>query len=282
MVWSFLALALLAAPQADEPGFGGAADAADVADVADAADDAAGIADAPLGDAGAPATGTASTDLSTSTPLPSRSEFVGAAGGRTLAVFPEDVPPPPPNKTPFEIELEKARLDPTQHPLLQLRVDVARAQAELTSIQRNGLFGAREQEATVAELRALLADVERIAMHRMNVCMTRQGKPSVVKNFRMTPAGPVHLSTAELLAQTSAVDPDGCGRIHLIDKALVTRVKRAHEVKNILETTKFSFHEMATRRGLEAELKVIEKELAKEDLPIITLPGAADPYGGRR
>lgn len=270
MVWTLLTLALLAAPQADEPGFGGAADSA--------ANDAAVDVDEPAIDDGS---GTASQDLSAETPLPARSEFVGAAGGRTLAVFPEDTPPPPPFKTPLEIELEKARLDPAQHPLLQLRVDVARARAELATIQQKGLFGAREQEATVADLVALLADVERIAMHRMNVCMTRQGKASVVKNFRMTPAGPVHLSTAELLAQTNAVDPDGCGRIHLIDQALVTRVKRAHEVKTILETTKFSFHEMAQRRALEGELKLLEKELAKEDLPIMTMPGAADPYGRR-
>ena len=276
MVWTFLTLALLAAPQADEPGFGGASNEAATDPVAAAGD---------VGEPGEPGTatddGTASLDLSAATPLPARSEFVGAAGGRTLAVFPTDTPPQPPFKTPLEIELEKAHLDPTQHPLLQLRVDVARARAELATIQQKGLFGAREQEATVADVVALLADVERIAMHRMNVCMTRQGKASVVKNFRMTPAGPVHLSTAELLAQTNAVDPDGCGRIYLIDQALVTRVKRAHEVKTILETTKFSFHEMAQRRALEGELKLLEKELAKEDVPIMTMPGAADPYGRR-
>ena len=95
----------------------------------------------------------------------------------------------------------------------------------------------------------------------------------------MTPAGPIRLSTPELLAQTSAVDPDGCGRIYLIDQALVTRVRRAHEVKTILETTKFPFHQMAERRAYEAELKALEGELGKEDLPIMTMPGAVDPYG---
>jgi hypothetical protein len=177
------------------------------------------------------------------------------------------------------IELDKARLDPTQHPLLQMRVEVARAEAELRIIQQKGLYGSREQEARVSELRALLVDIERIALHRMNVCMTRQGKSVVVKNFRMTPAGPIRLSTPELLAQTSAVDPDGCGRIYLIDQALVTRVRRAHDVKIILATTKFPFHQMAERRAYEAELKALERELAKEDLPIMTMPGAVDPYG---
>jgi hypothetical protein len=99
-----------------------------------------------------------------------------------------------------------------------------------------------------------------------------------VKNFRMTPAGPIRLSTQELLAQASPVDPDGCGRIFLVDDALVQRVRRAHALRQELSTRRFGFHDMAERRALEAEQAALQKELAKEDLPIISLPGALDPH----
>ena len=50
------------------------------------------------------------------------------------------------------------------------------------------------------------------------------------------------------------------------------------ELRRIFDTRKFSFHEMAERRALEAEQAAILKELGKEDLPIISLPGALDPH----
>lgn len=205
-------------------------------------------------------------------------DFLTGAG-RTLAAFPEpkaeDVAP---KKTALELELEKARMDPAQHPLLALRVEVARARMIVEEGRKGGLYGIKEEQLALADLEAILADVERIALHRMNVCMTRNGKAVVVRNFRMTPAGPVRLSTPELLAQASAVDPDGCGRIFLVDEALVTRVKRAHALRQIFETRTFGFHDMSERKALEAEQATILKALSTEDLPIISLPGALDPH----
>jgi hypothetical protein len=209
-------------------------------------------------------------------------DFVTGAASRTLAAFPEPkVEDVALVKTPLELELERARLDPAQHPLLALRVEVARARQAFEQGRKNGLYSLKEEEATLRDVEAILVDVERIALHRMNVCMTRQGKNVVVKNYRMTPAGPVRLSTPELLAQASPVDPDGCGRIFLIDDALVQRVRRAHALRRELSTRRFGFHDMAERRALEAEQAALQKELAKEDLPIISLPGALDPHQRR-
>ena len=100
-----------------------------------------------------------------------------------------------------------------------------------------------------------------------------------MKNVRMTAAGPVRLSTAEVMAQTSAIDPDGCSRIDLVDQALVDRLRRAHDVKNTLMTVPFPYARIAERWALENELKKIEKELALEDLPVLSVPGLKDPYG---
>jgi hypothetical protein len=258
-----LALVFLGTLAADDDvGFGGAATATE--DVADDRDD--------------PEVGDGAGDA----PAVRPGDFVTGAGSRTLAAFPEpkeaDVAP---TKTPLELELERARLDPAQHPLLALRVEVARARQAFEMGRRNGLYSLKDEEATLREVEAILVDVERIALHRMNVCMTRQGKTVVVKNFRMTPAGPIRLSTQELLAQASPVDPDGCGRIFLVDDGLVQRVRRAHALQRELSTRRFGFHDMAERRALEAEQAAIQNELAKEDLPIISLPGALDPHQPR-
>jgi hypothetical protein len=207
-------------------------------------------------------------------------DFTTGALSRTLPAFPEPTEAATaPKKTPLELELERARMDPSQHPLLMVRVEAARARMALEDGRKGGLFSIKDEEAALAKAAAILADVERIALHRMNVCMTRQGKQVVVKSVRMTAAGPVRLSTAELLAQASPVDPDGCGRIFLVDQALVDRVRRAHELQHILTTTKFGYHEVKERRALEDEAKSIAKALGNEDLPIISMPGATDPYG---
>ncbi len=259
---STLALLLLCALAADdEAGFGGSADVADDVDVS-ADDDSAAIVD----DVAAPAE--------------RAGDFVTGSLSRTLPSFPEPTEAATaPQKTPLELELERARMDPAQHPLLMVRVEAARARMALEDGRKGGLFSLRDEEAAVAKADAILADVERIALHRMNVCMTRQGKQVVVKSVRMTAAGPVRLTTAELLAQASPVDPDGCGRIFLVDQALVDRIRRAHELQQILTTTKFGYHEVKIRRELEREQEAIQKALANEDLPIISMPGLADPYG---
>ncbi len=212
-------------------------------------------------------------------PLPQRDEFVGGSSSRTTAVFPTTAPEPPaPKKTALEIELEKARLDPARFPLIQLRVDVARLEADRKESESRGLSATTEIRARLIAAQAILADVERIALHRLNVCSTRNGSRTVVKNYKMTAAGPVRLSNAELLSQTSFIDPEGCARIELVDEAVVARVKRAHELRHILKTTTFAFHKLDDKRALEREQQNLLKELAKEDVPVITLSGGTDPY----
>lgn len=244
-----------------------------------AADDDVGFGGAP--DASEAAVPAAVDDVE-KVPATRPGDFVTGARSPTLAAFPDpkqaDVAP---TKTALELELERARLDPAQHPLLALRVEVARARQAFEQGRKNGLYSLKDEEAALRDVEAILVDVERIALHRMNVCMTRQGRSVVVKNFRMTPAGPIRLSTQELLAQASPVDPDGCGRIFLVDDALVQRVRRAHALQHELSTRRFGFHDMAERRALESEQAALQKELAKEDLPIISLPGALDPHQPR-
>lgn len=255
-----LALLLLALCAADDPGFGG--QGADVA-----ADDIEIVDERDLVE-------TAPADA-----LPTPTEFVGGNGART-GVFPTTpTEPPPRKKTSLEIELEKARLDPARFPLIQLRVDVARLDADRLEAESRGLSAATSIKEELGRVRAILVDVERIAMHRMNVCVTRQGKRAVVKNYKMTAAGPVRLSTQELIAQTSGIDPEGCARFELIDAAVVTRVRRAHELRQILKTTTFPFHKLDDKRALEKEQQALLKELGKEDLPVISLTGGVDPYG---
>ncbi len=243
-VWLLL---FTAAALADEPGFGGAA-----------VDDEPAMA--------------IEHDVPQTSPLP---EFVG--GSSTLSSFPETPPAPlPPKKTKLEEELERARLDPARFPLIQLRVDVARLDAQRIDLENQGRTAAQDVRKQLEAAQAVLVDVERIALHRMQVCANRNGSATQARNFRMTAAGPVRLSTNELLAQAGSVDPDGCARIELVDAAVVTRVKRAHELRQVLATREFPFHKLDDKRALEREQKALLAELAKEDLPVISLVGGRD------
>jgi hypothetical protein len=171
-------------------------------------------------------------------------------------------------------ELARAHLDPARSPLLQLRLEVARLDDELAAAEARGLTSARAVEEQHAAARMLLADVERIAMHRMTRCAERSGQPAVaVRNYRMTAAGAVQLSTSELLAQANALDPPGCARIDLVDAAVVDRVRRARALKVELRTRDFPFHRLGERRAREDELKTLLKQLADDGLPGVLAPG---------
>ena len=242
-------LALVFFLSCSDPGFGGADDGSDPVVVEEEEAAAAVRADEFKGGA------TPSTTPST-----------------TLLAFPAPQAPPPPKLTQLEQQLAKARLDPANYPLLQLRVDVARLEESLVDLEGRGLTAARDIEPKLAQARALLSDAERIAVHRMNMCLARRGlRQRQVKNCRMTPGGPVPLTNAEIMAQTSPTDPDGCLRSLLVDQAVVDHLKRAHEVNNTLATVNFSYHRVAERYALEEELKGLMKQLATEDLLALTL-----------
>jgi hypothetical protein len=272
----FAAAWLLVLGMVDEPGFGGVTEEAPEAAANGYADD-----DPPPRvdeEPAATATPTADVDASVSR----AGDFPGGGSSRSLEPFPEspiaestDAP------TSLEVELKRGGLDPSRHPLLALRVEVARARRAFEDGRQHGLYSLRDEEAAWRAAEAILVDVERIALHRMNTCLTRQGKNVAVKNYRMTAAGPVALSTQELLAHASPIDPDGCSRISLIDDAVIQRVRRAHALGHELSTRRFGYHEMAERRALEAEQATLRKELAREDLPILSLPGGQDPHRSR-
>jgi hypothetical protein len=182
-------------------------------------------------------------------------------------------------KTKLEIEIEKARLDPTL-PLLALRIDVERARDALQALESKGTGGTVRDEAEqrVAEAELILDAIERIAIHRMDVCSQRRGNKPLLKTFRMTAAGPVLLSAADMMARLPIVDPPGCERIILIDADVVLRVKRRHELRRMLATTSFGYHEVQQRRELERELKELTRELDKDANPALSAPGVKDPY----
>lgn len=254
MTMVLLGFLLVLGAQTGDPGFGGGDDEPAV----EAGDD---------------------VDAAAAAAAPRATDFVvpaNAVPSTTLPSFPTPEPPPPKKKTKMELELEKARIDPALFPLVGLRVDVARLEMELVDFEGRGLTAARDTEVKLARARALLADAERIALHRMNVCLARRGIRSEVKNYRMTAGGPVRLTTPEMLGQASIVDVEGCARIELLDQALVDRLRRAHDVRTTLDTVNFPYHRIAERRALEEELRKLEKELAREDLPVLSAPGAKD------
>lgn len=185
-------------------------------------------------------------------------------------------------KTQLERDLEKAQLDPTL-PLLALRIAVARVQEDIARLEKAGTGGREKEEAALRliEVTRTLDAVERIAIHRMDVCSQRRGNKPIVKNFRMTAGGPVLLTASDMMKQLPVVDPEGCERIYLIDAEVVARVKRREELMRTLARTSFGYHEVAQRRALEKELADVEKELAREALPALSAPGVRDPYGGR-
>ncbi len=286
-----LALALLALVAADDPGFGGAQtdDAAEAP--AEALPDDGGCVikgddgvwrscDEALALKAAAKEAKAPADAG---PLRDMSPEAQALRARMKAAEEAAQAPPPPPKTKLEIALDKAHLDPATMPLLALRVELARAQEGLDALVDKGAGGdAREAaEKKLASITAIDDDVERIALHRMDVCAQRRGNKPLVKNYRMTAGGPVLLTVAEMMARLPLVDPAGCERIILIDDKVVERVKRVHALREELATRDFGWTEIDERKALERELAALEAELAKDATPALSAPGVKDPYGRR-
>lgn len=180
----------------------------------------------------------------------------------------------PPPKTKLEIDYEKAHLDPTI-PLLAVRIDVAKKKAVVDAMEKDGRGGpAREEaEAALAEAQSMDDDIERIALHRLDVCLVRHGKKTQVKNYRMTAAGPVMLTTTEMMRQLPMIDPAGCERVNIVDDKVVARVKRQHELKHILATTEFDYYRLDEEKKLREELKQVDTELAADTVAALSAPG---------
>jgi hypothetical protein len=175
--------------------------------------------------------------------------------------------------TPLERELQTAGIDASHYPLARERVVVARLAQELEHAESRGLAAARDIEARWLDARAQLACVETIALFRMHKCAARTGAGKRIAAYRMTPGGPVALSSTELLAQAQALDPPGCARIDLIDDDVIERVKRARFLKSSLPRRTFAFHELDQRRALEHELSQLRKVLAAEGLDQLLVEG---------
>ncbi len=165
--------------------------------------------------------------------------------------------------TKLELDLEKAKLDPTL-PLLAFRIEVARAEQELEEltarlVRPEVLQVAADQVAALHEMSDL---IERIALARLVKCTRGIGKEVRVKNYRMTSGGPVPLSTAELLGQLPYGDPQGCERITLMDADTVRDVRRLFAVRAELKHRSFGYYEVGARKALEQEEATLAKALA--------------------
>ncbi len=188
--------------------------------------------------------------------------------------------PPVVAKTKLELELEKAHMDPTM-PLLALRIELERAQDVVTQLETRGANGKAKDQAVLraASAALVLEAIERIAIHRMDVCSQRRGNKPMAKSYRMTSGGAVALSSAELMVQLPLLDPRGCERITLIDAALVALVQRLYAVKHMLNTGSFGYRDVSKRRELEREQAALARELGLDAIPVLSAPGLADPYG---
>lgn len=175
--------------------------------------------------------------------------------------------------TRLEEELARGGLDASL-PLLALRVEVARAEQRVALLEGRGRAGRERElaEESLGAVRALLDDVERIALNRMGMCAARRGNQRFPKSYRMTPGGPVQLTPAELMAALALTDPEGCGRIFLVDAATVERVRRMHHLRHTLTVRQFGYRDVAERRALERELVTLERELGREMVPVGTVP----------
>lgn len=182
-------------------------------------------------------------------------------------------------KTALEAELERSGFDATL-PLLAVRIEAARAEQRVARLAERGRAGREreEAEATLARACSVRDDVERVALHRMEVCSIRRGNKPMFKHYRMTAGGPVLLTQAQMMAQVPFTDPEGCARIFIIDEATVTRVRRLHEIRHILRTRSFGYRQVADRRALEEELRGLEQALERDAVPVLSAPRTPDPW----
>lgn len=247
------ALPLLLLLGADEPGFGGAAPSAPAP--------AAPAAAAPA--AAAPASAEENVDddpeqAALRARLDAALKTDGSPKGTVAAK---------PRRTKLEEELDKAGLDASL-PLLAFRIEVQRAELQHEELketrQRPEVLQASEDQ--LAAVHAMSDLVERIALARLVKCSRSIGAEVKVKNYRMTPGGPVMLSTSEVLEQVPLGDPEGCERIVLMDAPTIDKVRRLFAVRAELKTRNFGFHEVAARRALEAEDRALGHELEQQAL----------------
>lgn len=168
----------------------------------------------------------------------------------------------------LEEEVEKAKLDPTL-PLLAFRIEVARAELEVeeltSTLQRPEVVRAAEER--VAALKQVSDLAERIALARLLKCMRAIGMEVTIKNYRMTPGGPVMLSTTEMVDQLPLGDPPGCERIILVDAETMARVRRLFALRTELKARSFGYHEVAARKALEKEEAALAKDLEQQAIP---------------
>jgi hypothetical protein len=153
--------------------------------------------------------------------------------------------------------------------LLALRISVARLEDELKELTDRGAPPSRTQpvERQLTREKDALDVVEGVAITRLLDCARRIGKPITVKNYKMTPGGPVYLSRGEVLQQLPSSDPFGCGRNEMVDRGTVERARRMSELRAILEEQSFGYHDVGKRKELERELQALEDDLEAQALP---------------
>ena len=242
------ALPILLLLGADEPGFGGAAPSAPASSAPGVAADEGTADDADVDP----------EQAALRARLDAALKLEGGSRPRAEA---------PARRTKLEGELDRAGLD-ARLPLLAFRIEVARAE-----LLHDELKGTRQRpevlqasEDKLAAIHAMSDLVERVALARLVKCSRSIGAEVKVKNYRMTPGGPVMLSTAEVLDQVPLGDPEGCERIVLMDAPTLDKVRHLFAIRAELKTRNFGFHEVAARRALEAEERALAHDLEQQAL----------------
>jgi hypothetical protein len=157
------------------------------------------------------------------------------------------------------------RFDPKQFPLLAIRDEMLRAQVELEA----RVYPSHEKEAELAfadeveRIRGVVGHVERQAERLVTLCALRLGIKRRITAKRMTAAGAIPLTAAEMKSQIRTPDPPGCERAKLVDATLIAQVRRLHEIDHELATRNFGFHEGDARRALQAEREKLKDVLGE-------------------
>jgi hypothetical protein len=163
--------------------------------------------------------------------------------------------------TPSERLAQQHGLDPQAMPLLRLRIEVERLEAEHAHSIETGraVTHVEDVERKLGDKRTVVDAVERIGLFRERQCADAKGQSTKPNWVRMTAGGPVALPPQQSVAAPVA----GCDRLALIDNDIVQAVERRLEVRELLKRP-FPFHQLDQRHKLEDELRALNERIKRE------------------
>lgn len=177
--------------------------------------------------------------------------------------------------SPFDV-LKRDGQDEKEPPLVRVR------NAWATSLQTEKTL--RREGASAAELKAhrrnlrldelVLLHLEELAYRRMQRCISQHRLPPIPKviTHRMTAAGPIPLTPAELVASGPQIEPYPCERVRVVDEELVDTLRRYYVISRSLHEDAFGWHQREERAALRNEQKALLMKLRPDDPLIANRP----------